>query len=78
MRIYYYKPYEKLSSISLNNVISFHIITLNFIINILFARNSYTRKTYNIILIITDKIINHATYITIIINLKVDEFINIL
>ena len=42
------------------------------------ARDSYTRKMCDVILIIIDKITKHATYIIIIINLKVDEFINIL
>ena len=78
MRMYYYKPYKKLSSISSNNVISFHIMTLNFITDMLFARNSYTRKTCDVILIIIDKIIKHATYVIITINLKVDKFIDIL
>ena len=42
------------------------------------ARDPYTKKTCDVILIIIDKITKHATYIIIIINLKVDEFINIL
>ena len=78
MRMYYYKPYEKLFSILLNNVILFHIVTLNFIIDMLFARDSYIKKTCDVILIMIDKIIKHATYIIIIINLKIDKFINIL
>ena len=78
VRVYYYKSYKKLSLISLNNVISFHIMTLNFIINMFFARDSYTRKTCDVILIIIDKIIKHATYVIITINLKVDEFVDIL
>ena len=39
MRIHYYKPYKKLSLILSNNVISFHIMTLNFITNMLFVRS---------------------------------------
>ena len=42
------------------------------------ARNLYTKKTCDIILIMIDKIIKHATYVIIIINLKVDKFIDIL
>ena len=76
--MYHYKPYKKLFSISSNNVISFHIITLNFIINMLSARKSYIKKTYDIILIIIDKITKHVTYVIITINLKVDKFINLL
>ena len=61
-----------------NHDISFHIVTLNFIINMPSARDSYTKKTCDVILIIIDKITKHATYIIIIINLKVDKFVNIL
>ena len=78
MRIYHHKPYEKLFSISSNNVISFHIVTLNFIINMSFAKDSYMRKTCDVILIMIDKIIKHATYVIIIINLKADELVDIL
>ena len=76
--MYHYKPYKKLSLISSNNVISFYIMTLNFITNMPFARDSYTEKTCDVILIMIDKIIKHATYVIITMNLKVDEFVNIL
>ena len=78
MRIYHHKPYKKLSSISSNNVISFHIITLNFITNMPSAKNPYTKKMCDVILIMIDKITKHATYVIITMNLKVDKFINIL
>ena len=42
------------------------------------ARDLYIKKTCDAILIIIDKITKHATYIVITINLKIDEFINIL
>ena len=78
MRVYHHKSYKKLSLISSDNVISFHIITLNFIIDMSFMRDSYTKKTCDVILIMINKIIKHATYITITINLNIDKFINIL
>ena len=78
MRMHYYKSYKKLFSISLNNVISFHTVTLNFITNMPSAKDLYTKKTCDIILIIINKITKHVTYVVIIINLKVDKFINIL
>ena len=78
MRIHYYKSYKELFSISSNNVISFHIVILNFITNMLSARNLYMKKTCDIILIIINKITKHVTYIAITINLKIDKFINIL
>ena len=64
--------------ISLNNINLFHIIILYFIINLLFARNSYINKTYDIILILINKLTKHAIYIIIIKNLKINKFINIL
>ena len=76
--MHYHKSYKKLFSILSNNVISFHIVILNFITNMLFTRNSYTRKTCDVILIMIDKITKHATYVIITINLKIDKFINIL
>ena len=76
--MYHYKSYKELSSISSSDVISFHIMILNFITNMPFARDSYTGKTCDIILILIDKITKHATYVIIIINLKIDEFANIL
>ena len=78
MRVHHYKPYKKLSLISPNNVISFHIMILNFITNMFSARDLYTKKTCDIILIIIDKITKHATYVIITINLKVDKFVDIL
>ena len=78
VRMYHHKPYKKLSSISSNNVISFHIVILDFIIDMLSARDSYMRKTCDVILIMIDKIIKHATYVIITINLKIDKLINIL
>ena len=56
----------------------FHIIILNFIINLLFARKLYINKTYDFILILINKLIKHETYIIIIKNLKINELINII
>ena len=78
MRIYYHKPYNELMLISSNNVNSFHIIILNFIINLLFARNLYINKIYDVILMLINKLMKCVTYIIIIKNLKINEFINIL
>ena len=78
MRVHHHKSYKKLFSILLNNVISFHIVILNFITDMLSAKNSYIKKTCNVILIMIDKITKHVTYVVIIINLKTDEFVNIL
>ena len=78
MRVYYYKFYSELILILTNNVNLFYIIILNFIINILFMRNLYINKTYDIILILINKFTKYVTYIIIIKNLKANKFINIL
>ena len=64
--------------ISSNNVNSFHIMILNFITNLSPARDLYINKTYDVILILINKLTKHATYITIIKNLKINKFIDIL
>ena len=78
MQIYYYKFYNELILILLNNVNLFYIIILNFIINLLFIKNLYIEKTCDFILILINKLIKYATYITIIKKLKVNKFINII
>ena len=78
MRVYYYKFYNELILILINNVNSFYIIILNFIINILFMRNLYINKIYDIILILINKFTKYVTCIIIIKNLKANKFINIL
>jgi len=74
MRIYYYKLYKELSSISLKNLQLFKTITINFIINILLAKNLYIEKTSNAILILINKLIKYATYIATIKKLNAKDF----
>ena len=64
--------------ILLNDENLFYIIIINFIINILFTKNSYINKINDIILILINKFIKYVTYITIIKNLKINNFINII
>ena len=64
MRVYYYKSYNNLFFIISNNVELFTIVIFDFIINMSLAKNFYTKKTYNSILIFVDKLIKHAIYIT--------------
>ena len=78
VRIYYHKSYNELILISLNNVNSFHIITLNFIINLSPTRNLYINKIYNFVLILIKKLTKYVTYITIIKDLKVNKLIDIM
>ena len=78
MRIHYYKSYNELILILLNNVNLFYIIILNFIINLSFAKDLYINKICDFILILINKLIKHVTYIIIIKDLKINEFINII
>ena len=57
---------------------SFYTIIINFIINILSTRNSYIDNTYDIILILINKLTKYIMYIVIIKKLKVDELTNII
>ncbi len=78
MRIYYYKLYKKISLISFKNSQFFETITINFITNILFARNLYIKKTSNIILILINKLIKYAIYIATIKKLNAKNFVKLL
>ena len=78
MRVYYYKPYKKLISISSDNVNFFYTIIINFIINILSAKNSYINKIYNAILVLIDKLTKYAIYVITIKNLKIDRLTNLI
>ena len=78
MRVHYYKLYNNLIVIFSESVKSFHIVIMNFIINMLSAKNLYTEKTSDAILILINKLIKHAIYIVIIKNLNAESLINIL
>ena len=78
MRIHHYKSYKKLISILFNDVNLFYIMIINFIIDLLFIKNSYNEKTSDIILILINKLIKYASYIVITKDLKIDKFINII
>ena len=78
MRIHYYKFYNNLIVIFSESVKLFHIMIINFIINMLSAKNLYTEKISDAILILINKLIKHATYIAITKNLNIKNLINIL
>jgi len=78
MRVYYYKLYRELNSISFENSQLFETITINFITNILFTRNLYIEKINNAILVLIDKLIKHTTYIATIKELSIKSFTKLL
>ena len=73
-----HKFYEKLTSISLESVSSFHMMIMNFITDMLSAKNSYIEKTSDAILIIINKLIKHVIYISMIKDLNVKKLVNLL
>jgi len=74
----YHKLYEKLMSISSESMNSFHMMIINFIINMLFAKNLYIEKTSDAILIMINKLIKHEIYILIIKDLNIKKLANLL
>ena len=78
MWMHYYKLYNNLIAIFLKNVKSFHIIIMNFIINMLSAKNLYIKKINDAILILINKLIKHVIYIAITKDLNAENLINIL
>jgi len=76
--MHHHKLYEKLMSISSENVNSFHMMIMNFIIDMFFAKNLYIKKTSDVILIMINKLIKHATYISMIKDLNVEKLANLL
>ena len=51
---------------------------MNFIIDILPTRDSYISKTYDIILVLIDKLTKYIIYIVTIKDLKVDRLVDII
>ena len=78
VQMHHHKLYEKLTFISSESVNSFHMMIMNFIINMLFAKNSYIEKTSDVTLIIINKLIKHVIYISTIKDLNVKKLMNLL
>jgi hypothetical protein len=76
--VYYYKLYGELTLIPLGSTTPFYIITIDFIIDIPPTRDVYIGKTYNIILVLVDKLTKHATYIITIKDLIVNNLADVI
>jgi len=76
--VHHHKLYEELMFISSEDVNSFHMMIMNFIIDMFFAKNSYIEKTDDVILIMINKLIKHAIYISMIKNLNIKRLANLL
>ena len=78
VQVHHHKLYEKLMFIFSKSVNSFHMMIMNFITDMLSAKNSYIEKTSDVILIIINKLIKHAIYISTIKDLNVKRLANLL
>ena len=78
VQVHHHKFYKKLMFISSESVNSFYMMIINFIINILSAKNSYIKKTNDAILIIINKLIKHVIYILMIKDLNIKKLVNLL
>jgi len=76
--VHHHKFNEKLMFIFSESVNSFHIMIMNFITDMLSAKNSYIEKTSDVILIMINKLIKHAIYISMIKDLNVEKLVNLL
>jgi len=78
VQMHYHKLYEKLMFIFSENVNLFHMMIMNFITDMSSAKNLYIEKTNDAILIIINKLIKHAIYISMIKDLNVKKLANLL
>ena len=78
VQVHHHKLYKKLTFISSESVNSFHMMIMNFITNIFFAKNLYIEKTSNAILIMINKLIKHVIYISTIKDLNIKRLANLL
>jgi len=74
--VHHHKLYKELMFISSESVNSFHMMIMNFITDMLFAKNSYIEKTSNAILIMINKLIKNAIYISMIKDLNIKRLAN--
>ena len=74
VRVHHHKLYNKFNFISSNDENSFYIMIMNFIIDMSFAKNLYIDKINDMILILMNKLMKHATYIATIKNLNAKNF----
>ena len=76
--IHHHKSYDFLKSISFDDEKSFIMMIMDFIINLSFAKNSYTKKTNDSILMFVNKFIKFTTYVATIKILNAEKLIDLL
>ena len=78
VRIHHHKSYDFLKSIFFDDEKPFTTMTMNFIINLPFAKNPYMKKTNDFILMFVNKFIKFATYVATIKTLNTKKLIDLL
>ena len=78
VRIHRHKSYDFLESISFGGEESFTMMTMDFIIDLPSAKDSYMGKTSDFILMFVNKFIKFATYVATIKILNAKELIDLL
>ena len=78
MRVYKHKSYDDLSSISFDEIQSFHTITINFIIDMSSTRDFYIDKINDAILILINKLIKYTIYLSTNKIFDVEKFANLM
>ncbi len=78
VRVHHHKPYGELASIPPGGVDPFHTVTMDFITDMPPAKDPYTGKTSDAILVMVDKLTKHATYIPTIKDLNAEGLANLL
>ena len=78
VRVHHHKPYDSLVAISPGDVEPFHTVIMDFITDMPPAKDPYTGKTSDAILVLVDKLTKHATYIAITKDLNAEGLANIL
>lgn len=63
VQVHPHKPYGKLASIPLSEMDPFDTVIMDFITDLPTARDPYTNKTSDAILVLVDKLTKHAMYI---------------
>ncbi len=77
VRVHHHKPYGEMVAIPPGGMNPFHTVTMDFITDMPPARDPYTGKTCDAILVLVDKLTKHATYIATAKDLKADGLADI-
>ena len=78
VHIHHHKSYDSLKSIFFDDEKSFTMMTMDFIIDLSSAKNSYTKKTNDFILMFINKFIKFTTYVATVKTLNTEKLTDLL